>query len=455
MRARSWLVLSTIALAALSCAPRAIASPEIDDAALRSRRTQLENGLTILTLEDHATPVVAFQMWVRVGSSDETRVTGLAHLFEHMMFKGSKNVPPERHGQLIQSRGGTVNAYTTSDVTVYTSVIPSEALPLVIALEAERLANLDISEHTLTSEREVVLEERRMRTEDQPGGRAREALYALTYQALPYRWPVIGWRSDIEETTVEDCRDFFSTFYAPNNIAIVIVGDFDEDAAIDQIRENFGGLEPASEIPRHQTREPAQRGPRRAEVHFDVRAPIFAAAWHTQPVGHPDSEALEVAAEILSGGRSSRIYRRLIHEEQIALSARALNAQFARAGFFGAFASVRPEVGVDRVEASFVEEIARLRDEPVTVEELESAKRQIEVAMIYRLTTNATIAGRIGHDVTVLGEVRPLEERLAAIQAVEAGDVMRVARAYLIDGASNIVHVVPPPAETDSRGGDS
>jgi len=455
MRARGWLLLSTIAFATLWCAERSLADPGIDDAALRARRTTLENGLTILTLEDRATPVVAFQMWVHVGSSDETRVTGLAHLFEHMMFKGSKNIPPEKHGQLIQSRGGTVNAYTTSDVTVYMSEIPSEALPLVIALEAERLKNLDISQRTLTSERQVVLEERRMRSEDQPSGRAREALYALTFQALPYRWPAIGWRSDIENTTIEDCRDFFSTFYVPNNIVIAIVGDFDADAAIEQIREGFGGLEPASEIPRYRTREPAQLGPRRAEVYFDVRAPIFAAAWQTQPVGHPDSEALEVAAEILSGGRSSRIYRRLVHEEQIALSARSLNSQFALAGFFGAFASVRPEASVDRVEASFLEEIARLREEPVTAEELETAKRQIEVAMIYQLTTNAAIAGRIGFDVTILGEIRPLEDRLAAIEAVEASDVMRVARSYLTDEASNIVHVVPPPATSEASEGDS
>jgi len=455
MRACSGFVLSTIAFVALLCAGHALANPAIDDSALRTRQTKLDNGLTVLTLEDHTTPVVAFQMWVRVGSSDEARVTGLAHLFEHMMFKGSKNIPPQKHGQIIQSRGGRTNAYTTADVTVYTTEVPSEALPLVIALEAERLANLDISAETLVSEREVVLEERRMRTEDQPGGRAREALHALTFQALPYRWPVIGWRSDIESTTIEDCRNFFSTFYVPNNIVIAIVGDFDGDAALEQIRESFGDLAPAAEIPRNRTREPRQSGVRRAQVHFDVRAPLLATAWKTPPAGHPDAETLDVVSEILSGGRSSRAYRRLIHDEQIALSAHGVNSEFAGAGIFGTYASVRPGASIDRVEALFLEEIARLREEPVTTEELDKAKRQLEVSMVHELMTNAAIANRIAYDVTILGAIRPLEDRLAAIQAVDAADVQRVARTYLTDEGRNVVHVVSPPASSGPERGDS
>ena len=455
MRACSGFVCSTIAFAALLCAGEAFANPAIDDSALRTRQTKLDTGLTVLTLEDHTTPVVAFQRWVRVGSSDEARVTGLAHLFEHMMFKGSKNVPPEKHGQIVQSRGGRINAYTSPDVTVYTAEVPSEALPLVIALEAERLANLDISEKNLVSEREVVLEERRLRTEDQPGGLAHEALYALTFQALPYRWPVIGWRSDIENTTIEDCRNFFSTFYAPNNIVIAIVGDFDADAALEQIRESFGDLAPAAKIPRHRTREPRQRGMRRAQIHFDVRAPVLVTAWQTPPAGHPDIEALDVIGEILSGGRSSRVYRRLIHDEQIALSAHSGNSELAGAGIFGAYASVRPGESIDRVEASYLEEIARLRDEPVTAGELDKAKRQLEVAMVHSLTTNAAIAHRIGYDVTILGAIRPLEDRLAAIQAVDAADVQRVAQTYLTDEGRNVVHVVPPPDSTETQRGDS
>jgi predicted Zn-dependent peptidase len=280
-------------------------------------------------------------------------------------------------------------------------------------------------------------------------------LYALTFQALPYRWPIIGWRSDIEGTTIEDCRNFFSTFYVPNNIVIAIVGDFDDEAALEQIRESFGDLAPAAEIPRHRTREPRQSGIRRARIYFDVRAPVLVSAWKTPPAGHSDIEALDVAGEILSGGRSSRVYRRLIHEEQIALSAHSVNSELAGAGVFGAYASVRPSESIDRVEASFLEEIARLRDEPVTAGELDKAKRQLEVSMVHALTTNAAIARRIGYDVTILGAIRPLEDRLAAIQAVDAADVQRVAQTYLTDEGRNVVHVVPPPEPTETQQGDS
>ena len=206
----------------LGAAPAA----SLDDPAANTRVTTLDNGLTILTLEDDTTPVVSFQMWVKVGSRDEAGYTGLAHLFEHMMFKGSANIAPEEHARYVNARGGRLNAFTSRDYTVYFEDVTAESLPLVIDLEYERVAFLDISEKTLLSERDVVLEERRLRTEDQPMGRAYEALLALVWQAHPYRWPVIGWRSDVEKATVEVCQEVFDTFYAPNNLVIAIAGSF-------------------------------------------------------------------------------------------------------------------------------------------------------------------------------------------------------------------------------------
>ena len=265
----------TIALLLFVAAQPALADRPLEDPADRMLETRLSNGLVVLTLEDRSTPVVSFQMWVRVGSRDESRYTGLAHLFEHMMFKGSKNIAPEEHARLISARGGRVNAFTSRDYTVYFADVTSETLPLVIELEAERVANLDISEKTLGSEREVVLEERRMRTEDRPNGRAMEALMALTFQAHPYRWPVIGWRSDVEAVTLEECRRFFRRYYAPNNMVISIVGDFDGAEALALIRRTFGSMDPAAEIPRNPTVEPEQRGERRATVAFEVRSPLL------------------------------------------------------------------------------------------------------------------------------------------------------------------------------------
>lgn len=416
----------------------------IDDPIARLQETRLANGLTILTLEDHTTPVAAFQMFVKAGSKDEAFYTGIAHLFEHMMFKGSKNLAPEEHARLIGARGGRINAYTTRDVTVYHEDVTAESLPLVIDLEAERLANLDISQATLDSEREVVLEERRMRVEDNPGGLAFESLAALSFIAHPYRWPVIGWRADVEAVTVEACREFFDTYYAPNNIVIVIVGDFDTAETLARIESAFGGLEPSASIPRNPGKVVDQLGERRAVVHFEVRIPLMFAAWHAPASGHPDSDALDLTSQILSAGRSSRLYRALVYESEQALYAEGGYWEMQEAGLFYAVAGVRPGVEVDTVERAFFAEIDRIRDEGVTDDEVAKAKRQIEVSFVDGLSTGHALAARIGDDMVNLGRVRSLAERLESIRAVTAADVQRVVRTYLTQDERTVVHVVPP-----------
>lgn len=428
-----------------SLATPALASPDIDDPALRTQVTTLDNGLTVLLLPDPSTPAVSFQLWVRAGSKDETGYTGLAHLFEHMMFRGTDRLPPESHERLIEARGGRVNAYTTADTTVYYADVAPDSLPLVIELEAERLRNLKITEETLASERQVVLEERRMRTEDQPDGRAFEAMLALAFQAHPYRVPTIGWRSDVEAVTVEACREFFHTYYAPNNLVVAIAGSFDAADALARIREHFGPLERVEPIPRSPTKEPEQRGERRAIVHFDVRSPLFAAVWHAPKMGHPDAEALDVASLVLSGGRSSRLYRKLVYEEQQALGAQGGYWELQEAGLFYAFASVRPGADVAKVERSFLNELARLGREPLPAAELAKAKRQIEVDLISGMETANEMAGRIGGEWVHFGRIRPVAERLRAYRAVTAADVQRVVQTYLRDDRRSVVQVVRPP----------
>jgi zinc protease len=290
-----------------------------------------------------------------------------------------------------------------------------------------------------------------MRNEDQPEGRAFEALMALTFQAHPYRTPVIGWRSDVEKASVEVCREFFDAYYAPNNIVLVIVGDFDTEEALAHVRDSFGGLEPAV-APRNPTVEPEQQGERRTTVHFDLRSPVLAAAWHAPPTGHADAEALDVLSQILSGGRSSRLYRRLVYEEQQALSAEGAYWELAEAGVFYAFASVRPDARIERVEKLFMEEIERVKREGVSERELDKAKRQLEVGLVNSLATSHALASRIGREVTTFGRVRPLGERLAAIQAVGVADVQRVARTYLLTEKRSVVHVVPPAGKPGGAG---
>ena len=413
--------------------------------------TRLENGLRVILLEDHRMPVVAFQIWVDAGSSDESFYTGIAHLFEHMMFKGSKNIPAEVHAQLINERGGRINAYTNRDVTVYHEDVTAESLPLVIDLEAERFAYLDISQETLESEREVVLEERRLRTEDSPEGRGFEALAALVWQAHPYRWPTIGWRSDVEAVTVAACRDFFDTYYAANNLTVVIVGDFETASTIDRIRRTFGRLRAADEIPRNPTSVIPQRGERRAEILFDVKIPLLYAGWHTPATGHPDGEALDVASQILSGGRSSRLYRSLVYEKEMALYAYGGYMELSDAGMFYAIAGARPGESLDEVEALFMAEIERVATDGVSEEEVARAKRQMEVGLVRGLATNHALASRIGREIVAFGRVRPLEERIDAIRSVTPEDVQRVVRTYLQPESRSVIHVIAARSDENSN----
>ncbi|MCP3983726.1 MAG: insulinase family protein [bacterium] len=423
------------------------AEPAFEDPAARTRTTVLPNGLTVLTLEDPSTPVVSFQIWVDVGSGDEARWTGLAHLFEHMMFRGSKHLPPEAHQTILEQRGARLNAFTSRDVTVYFADVTRENLPLVIELEAERLRFLDVSEDSLASEREVVIEERRFRTESNPEGKLFEQLLALVFQAHPYRVPTIGWKSDLEKMGVAECRAFFDDYYAANNLVIAIAGDFDTDETLALIEEHLGPLRSRPDVPRNPTEEPEQQGERRAIVHFDVRAPTLAMAWHAPPGGHPDAEALDVMSSILSNGRTSRLYRRLVHEEPIALGASASYWELERAGLVYGFVSLRPGVRIEHAEKVFLEELEALRAAPPSAAELEKAQRALEVALIGGLGTSHALASRLGREWLAFGRIRPLQERLDAIQRVTALDVQRVAQTYLRPDKRTVLHLVPRPEE--------
>jgi zinc protease len=436
-----------VGLAALLAATHAHAAP-YEDPAARVQVNVFENGLTVLTLEDHTTPVVSLQIWARVGSGDEARYTGLAHLFEHMMFRGSAHLAKEAHTRLIEERGGQINAYTSRDETVYYTDITAENLPLVVALEAERLQNLDISEESLADERQVVLEERRFRTESNPEGRLFEALLALSWQAHPYRVPTIGWKSDVEKVGVAECRAFFDEYYAANNLVLSLAGDFDSQLVLPLLRRHLGGLRRAAIVERNPTEEPAQSGERRAVVRFEVAGPIVAMAWHAPARGDADADALDAASEILSSGRTSRLYRALVYDQPVALGAAGGYWELARAGLFFAYAQVRPGASAEQAEGLLVREIERLRSEPVSSAELAKAKRALEVGLIVGQGSSHALASRIASDWIAFGRVRPLDERLAAIHAVSVADVQRVAQRWLEPTGRSVVQLLPPESAT-------
>ena len=283
-----------------------------------------------------------------------------------------------------------------------------------------------------------MLEERRLRTEDTPDGRGFEALAALVWQAHPYRWPVIGWRSDVEQVTVEACQRFFDTYYAANNLTLVIVGDFETEPTLAHIERAFGRLPSAPVLPRNPTTVVPQRGERRSDVYFDAQLPLLFAGWHTPPTGHEDGEALDVA---------SRLYRSLVYEQELALYAHGSYWEMSDAGMFYAAAGARPGVDLETLETAFMAEIEKVADEGVSEEEVARAKRQMEVGLINRFATNHSMASRLGREIVSFGRVRPLSERIAAIRAVDREDVQRVVSTYLTSSGRNVVRVMPPPVE--------
>src|SRR5687767_4756750 len=272
----------------------------------------LPNGLRVILSEDHSTPIVHVQLWYHVGSKNERPGrTGFAHLFEHMMFKGSKNVEPESHTSFISSIGGRSNAYTTEDETVFWQTLPAHYLPLALWLEADRMATLRIDEEAFRREREVVKEERRMRVENQPYGRLSEIIYDHAFTTHPYKHPTIGSMADLEAASIGDVRDFHQTYYVPENATITIVGDFDMAQATQLVEQYFARVPKGRAVPRDIPKEPAQTKERRAVVEESWPLPAVVVAYHVTYDGHPDAYPLHITSKILSDGQSARIPREL------------------------------------------------------------------------------------------------------------------------------------------------
>ena len=273
--------------------------------------------------EDHSTPIVHVALWYHVGSKNERPGrTGFAHLFEHMMFKGSKNVEPEAHTSFISSVGGQTNAYTTDDETVFWETVPAQYLPLALWLEADRMASLRINEATFANEREVVKEERRMRVDNQPYGRLNEIIYDHAFKVHPYKHPTIGSMADLEAASIEDVRDFYATYYVPENATLTLVGDFDTAQAKQLVQQYFGRVPKAAKpVPRDIPQEPPQTEERRITLEQPWPLPAVVVAHHITYDGHPDSYPLHIASKVLSDGQSSRIYQKLVYEQQLAVAA--------------------------------------------------------------------------------------------------------------------------------------
>jgi zinc protease len=419
-------------------------------AAVRPPKLQYEmmtlpNGLTVVLSEDHSTPIVHLQLWYHVGSKNEKKGrTGFAHLFEHMMFKGSKNVAPEQHTSVIASVGGQSNAYTTDDETVFWETAPAQYLPLLLWLEADRMAALRIEKDTFVNEREVVKEERRMRVDNQPYGRLNEIIYENAFTVHPYKHPTIGSMADLEAASIEDVREFFETYYVPENATLVLVGDFEMAQAKQLVTEYLGRVPKAARpVPRDIPKEPPQTAERRITVEAPWPLPAVVVAHHVTYDGNPDSYPLHIASKVLSDGQSSRIYQKLVYEKQLAVAAFGGANLIEDPNLFFAVAIVQPGKTPEEAANALIAELERLKTEPISQHELQRTKNQFARDYILGRESNQQKAMQLAHAVVIHRDVTSADGEFEIFQNITAADVQRVARTYFKPETRLVITVMP------------
>jgi zinc protease len=410
----------------------------------RVRAHTLPNGLRVRLLRDAAAPTLSYYTFFQVGSRNERLgTTGISHLFEHMMFNGAAKYGPKEFDRVLEARGGHSNAYTSNDVTAYYEDFASDALETVVDLESDRMRSLRLTAESLEQEREVVKEERRLRTENSIFGLMEEQLEALVFLAHPYRWPVIGWMDDIERITREDCEAFFRTYYAPGNAAVYAVGDLDPDHALALVERHYGSI-PAGPRPAPvPLGEPPQRGERRAVVRYPAQAPALLAGWRGPAARSPDSSALDVLQVCLAVGEASRLRRRLVQQEELAVSISISWGWRIDPGVFLAFAELAPRVRPERAEAILWEEIDRVATKGVSAAEVRRAQALLRSSVLHELATHHGVAHALGQAEALIGDWREAGRALQHYAAVGPRDVRRVAAEYL-DPSRRCVVVLEP-----------
>jgi zinc protease len=406
----------------------------------------LDNGLRVLLLEDHRSPIVTVQMWYRVGSRNETRgATGLAHFLEHLMFRGTARHGPGVFARTVERNGGQDNAFTSQDVTSYYVNLAADRLDLVLELEADRMQNLLLDPTIIASERQVVIEERRTRTEDDPGGALGEEVSATAFRAHPYGQPIIGWAIDLTRITPEQIGAFYRTYYVPNNAILVAAGDFEAPEALAKVRAAFGSIPRGAAPPPVLAVEPPQNGERRVTVQRPAQLPIVYLGYPVPNQTSPDAAALEVLSVVLSGGRSSRLYRDLVHERQLALEAGGDYSYFSiDPNLFWFWATPLPGQTAETLEKELLGHMDRLRQEPVSEVELTRAKNQVEASFVFQedsIHRRASLLARF----ELIGGYALKDSYLASIRAVTAADLQRVAGAYFHPDKKNVGILLPKP----------
>jgi zinc protease len=415
---------------------------------------KLENGLKLIVKEDHRAPIMVSQVWYKVGSSYEhDGITGVSHVLEHMMFKGTKAVPSGEFSQIISENGGRENAFTSQDYTAYFQTMEKSRLPVSFELEADRMRNLTIPEEEFLKEVQVVMEERRMRTEDNPQSLTYEQFNATAYASSPYRLPVIGWMDDLENLQVGDLRDWYQKWYAPNNATLVVVGDVDPEEVYTLARKHFGPLKPSDISAVKPRLEIAQRGRKGIKVEAPAKLPYLMMGYKAPVVLTAERPwepyALEVLAGILDGGDGARLASELVRGKAVAASAGAgydghdrMESLFLLSG--------TPSNGytVKDLEKALLEQVQRLRETPAEQEELDRVKAQIRADKVYEQDSIFYQAMQLGILETVGLSWKDAEHYLERIEAVSAEQVQAVANKYLVQDRLTVAELVPQPIDS-------
>jgi len=411
------------------------------------QRHTLRNGLSLLILEDHSAPTFCYLTYFKVGSRNERPgITGISHLFEHMMFNGSSKFGPKVFDRLIESGGGYSNGSTWYDATNYYEEVSSESLETVLDLESDRMRSLLITPENLEQERSIVKEERRLRTDNSTEGKIFELLMANAFIASPYRWPVVGWEPDLNNISLEDCKDYFRTYYAPNNAVVVIVGDVDAAKTRSLMDKYFGDLPSQSPPCGVIDPEPEQKGEKRVIHRMQAELPAIMVGYKTVAWDHADSPVLEVIRSILTDGESSRLYRTLIYEKQIATEAYAFFRPSIHAGLFIIYVQAKEEVEAAALEAALGDVVRAMAAGEVTDRELQKARNQIRAEAIKELKDNSGKADRIALYESMAGDYKKMFTVLDQVDAVTRDDVVRVAKKYFDIDRRTIVTLIPEPA---------
>ena len=408
---------------------------------------RLANGLRVLVRESRFLPIVSYQVHFAAGSRyEKPGITGITHLFEHMMFKGTEKLGPEEFSRVIQANGGTLNAFTTTDNTSYYENLPADKFELAVQLEADRLENLRLTQETLDPERGVVRSERKLRSVNSPFGLLIEQLFALAYEQHPYRWPVIGWEHDLKNLTLEDCREYYRVHYAPNNAVVVVVGDVQAEKVFRTVEKYYGHMA-SQPYPRLTiTPERPQRGEKRAVFKKVSQVAAFFTAFHIPGITHPDLFPLQILCIVLSVGRSSRFFEKL---EKPGKAAEA-QAEIGHPPFFSMdpgilqiYTIASPTIALETLEAEVWDAVENLRQEPLSPEELLKAKKQARSFFLQSLQTFFFQGLLAGLYQVRGGDFRLINTILPGYESVTAEDVLRVARKYLRPENRTVVLLQP------------